>query len=265
MAKLVFLKLGGSLITEKDQARTPRLNVITRLAAEIAAARAQMPGLRLLVGHGSGSFGHIPAKKFRTREGVSGQAAWQGFAEVWREARALNQLVVESLASAGLPVIAFPPSAFMQARDGQPAAPDFDLIFQALEAGLLPLVNGDAVFDSVRGGTIFSTEDVFTALAAKLPPNRILLAGIDAGVFADFPACQHLIAQITSDSASGVLQAIHGSASVDVTGGMREKVDLMLKLTRQIPGLQAQIFSGAQPGNLQAALTGAPVGTRISA
>jgi isopentenyl phosphate kinase len=32
MAALYFLKLGGSLITDKDQPHTPRLDVIRRLA-----------------------------------------------------------------------------------------------------------------------------------------------------------------------------------------------------------------------------------------
>ena len=69
-SKLVFLKLGGSLITVKDQPHTPRLDVIERLAQEIAAARSADPGLQILLGHGSGSYGHVPASQFHTRQGV---------------------------------------------------------------------------------------------------------------------------------------------------------------------------------------------------
>jgi len=36
---VIFLKLGGSLITEKANAETPRLDVLRRLALEIADAR----------------------------------------------------------------------------------------------------------------------------------------------------------------------------------------------------------------------------------
>ena len=118
MTGLVFLKFGGSLITDKDQAHTPRLDVIHRLAEEVAQARAQSPDLRILLGHGSGSFGHTPARRYNTRAGVSTPAGWTGFAEVWAEARALNQIVVEALVAAGLPVIAFPPSAWVVAKDG---------------------------------------------------------------------------------------------------------------------------------------------------
>ena len=68
--KLVFLKLGGSLITEKSREATARKDVITRLAAELADIHRSNPNLRLLLGHGSGSFGHVPAKKYNTRTGV---------------------------------------------------------------------------------------------------------------------------------------------------------------------------------------------------
>jgi isopentenyl phosphate kinase len=264
MPDLVFLKLGGSLITDKKRAHTPRPDVISRVAEEIALARRETPELRLLLGHGSGSFGHVAAHKHHTREGVQGQASWLGFAEVWSEARALNQIIIEGLSAAGLPVVAFPPSAFMLSRDGIPAEWPIEGLERALGAGLVPVVNGDVVFDTVRGGTILSTEDVFSALAFALSPRRILLAGIEAGVYADFPACLRPIEQITSASFAHVLQGISGSASVDVTGGMRQKVELMLHLTHQIPGLEALIFSGDIPGNVQNALAGRATGTRIT-
>lgn len=55
----------------------------------------------------------------------------------------------------------------------------------ALANGILPVVYGDVVFDEVRGGTILSTEDLFQHLAHQLHPERVLLAGLEAGVWAD--------------------------------------------------------------------------------
>ena len=62
MDATVFLKLGGSLITDKTQKRTPRREVIRRLADEIATERSENSELHLVIGHGSGSFGLIAAK-----------------------------------------------------------------------------------------------------------------------------------------------------------------------------------------------------------
>jgi isopentenyl phosphate kinase len=261
--ELVFLKLGGSLITDKDRPQTVRREVLARLAGEIASARRDNPELRLLLGHGSGSFGHTAAKKYATRAGVHTYAEWLGFAEVWKAARALNQIVVEAFQDAGLPVIAFPPSAAVSAADGQVLRWDIAPIQAALSAGLIPLVYGDTIFDNQRGGTILSTEDLFIHLAGELSPRRILLAGIEEGVWSDFPACTRLIDLITPENFSQQKASIGGSASVDVTGGMLEKVKIMVNLARSMPEFGALIFSGLQPGNLYQALLGGVPGTRL--
>ncbi len=260
---LIFLKLGGSLITDKDTPRTPRLDVLARLAGEIAEACRQRPQLQLVLGHGSGSYGHVPGRRYGTRQGVRSEQEWMGFAEVWKEARALNQLVVEALAAASLPVIAFPPSAAVTARDGHPLRWDLHPMQAALDAGLLPLINGDTIFDEQRGGTILSTEDLFIYLARFLHPAQVLLAGREEGVWADYPACTQLLTEITPASYSAVSAQIQGSTSVDVTGGMIEKVRAMLDLAGDLPGFEARIFSGLKPGLVKQALLGARPGTGI--
>jgi isopentenyl phosphate kinase len=260
---LYFLKLGGSLITDKDSPHTARPDVIDRLAVEIRSALNARPDLRLVIGHGSGSFGHVPARKYNTRLGISTPADWRGFHEVWQEARALNQIVLEALQSAGLPCIAFPPSAAVIAADARVERWDIAPLQSALSAGMIPLINGDTVFDTHRGGTILSTEDLFLHLTPLLRPQRILLAGIEDGVWEDYPKCEHLAEVITPAGYVGYRQNIGGSASVDVTGGMREKVELMLHLVQDNPDLRALIFSGLYPGRLQAALSGEQPGTLI--
>ena len=78
---ITLLKLGGSLITDKSQAHTARPELIRRLAEEIRSAW-EPDRSPLIIGHGSGSFGHIPAKKYGTRGGVRTEEEWTGFAEV---------------------------------------------------------------------------------------------------------------------------------------------------------------------------------------
>jgi isopentenyl phosphate kinase len=260
----VLLKLGGSLITDKARPHTPRPETLKRLADEIAAALAAQPGLRLVLGHGSGSFGHVAGARHGTRQGVHTPEQWRGFAEVWREARALNQIVMEALAAAGLPAVAFPPSAAVTAHDGKVSAWDTAPLEAALGHGLLPVVHGDVVFDATRGGTILSTEDLFDYLAPRLHPQRILLAGLEPGVWADFPACTRLMEQLTPTSLGQVAAGLSGALTADVTGGMQSKVQQALGWVQATPGLQALIFSGEQPGNVQGALLGERIGTLIA-
>jgi isopentenyl phosphate kinase len=257
--------LGGSLITDKNQAYTPRLDVMSRLASEIATALQARPELRLLLGHGAGSFGHVPAVKYGTRQGVSTSQEWRGFVEVWRVEAALDRLVIDALTQEGLPAMAFPPSATVIARDGQVETWDLEPVRTAIDAGILPVVFGDVIFDRARGGTILSTEDLFGYLARQLHPQRLLLAGIEPGVWADFPACTRLIPTITPQTMPEAMAFLRGSAAPDVTGGMESKVAEMISLVQAVPEMEIRIFSGVEPGSLTKAILGEPVGTLISA
>ena len=264
-SELIFLKLGGSLITDKVSPHTPRPTTLARLAQEIAAGLAQRPHLGLLLGHGSGSFGHVPAGKYATRQGVHTPREWLGFAEVWREAAELNRLVMAALHAAGLPAVAFPPSGAVIARDGQVSTWELFPLKHALAAGLLPVVYGDVVFDEQRGGTILSTEDLFMHLARALRPRRMLLAGFEPGVWADYPACTRLVDEISPVNYPQLQASLGASAATDVTGGMASKVAQMLALVEELPGLEVLIFSAEQPGVLQRVLSGENSGTVMHA
>lgn len=279
MKELVFLKLGGSLITDKTQPYTPLLDVMDDLALQIKTALQAQPKLHLVIGHGAGSFGHVPASEYKTRDGLPPRATplahrerdeneenyWRGFAEVWYQASSLNRFVMKALHNTSLYAIALPPSASVIASDGQVSYWDMTPIRMALAAGIVPVIFGDTVFDEVRGGTILSTEDLFMHLTRALHPERILLAGLEAAVWEDFPARTRKIETITPKSFQEVKEGVGKSAAADVTGGMGSKVRQMLDLVDGNPDLQIQIFSGAEPGNLVRALTGEMLGTLIQA
>jgi isopentenyl phosphate kinase len=263
--ELVLLKLGGSLITDKDQPYTPRLDKLAELAKEIKTALDSAPGLSLILGHGSGSFGHVAAKKHDTRNGVQTSEQWLGFTEVRLQAAELNRHVVTSLFEAGIPTLPFPPSASMVSDRRKVIHHNVETIRRALAVNLLPVVQGDVAFDETLGGTILSTEDVFTFLVDEFPVTRILLAGIEAGVWADFPARTRLVKQIQLSDYEVMRAGIQGSASTDVTGGMKAKVEEMLALIQKKKKLTVQIFSAEERGFLTRALQGENVGTLLSA
>jgi isopentenyl phosphate kinase len=264
--RIVFVKLGGSLITDKTQPMTPRLGVIQRLSDEIRQAMAAVPNLQLLIGHGSGSFGHAVANQYQTQSGGKSQDYWRGFSEVWAAARDLNQIVISALLRSGLPVITFPPSASIITRNTHILSWDTSPIQAALAHDLVPVVYGDVIFDTILGGSILSTEAVFQYLAGEIHPHAVLLVGLDHGVYQDPDHPAEIISHITPRNINTVLPALSASQSVDVTGGMLSKVQLMLSLVQNNPSLTVRIFSGLEPGNLYQALTAenTPIGTLIS-
>lgn len=262
MPDLTLIKLGGSLITDKRTEKAYRPGRVEAIARALRSALDQRPDLDLIIGHGSGSFGHMAAKRHGTIHGVSGVEAWRGFAEVALAASALNALVAESMAKAQLPVMRFQPSAGTLCADGVIVHWEIANLRAALAAGLIPLVHGDVAFDNRRGGTITSTEALFFYLAGHLPVQRILLLGEVEGVL---DASGRLIEHITPSSLPEVEAALGGSAGTDVTGGMETKVREMVALVERTPGLEVRILDGRDPDRLLRVLsTDAAEGTLIS-
>lgn len=244
---LVFVKLGGSLITDKRHRSTPRLDVLRRLALELQEVLVEEPPFQLILGHGSGSFGHWEASKFGTRDGVRSFAEWHGFARVSAAALQLNRLVTDSFIEAGVPVLSLQPAASALTRDGTIIRMELDPLRRALRHGLVPLVFGDVAFDTARGGTILSTEDIFVHLAEILKPTWILLLGSAPGVL---DAGRRTIPTITPASYPAIREQLRGSGYTDVTGGMADKVRRMVTLVEAQPELSVRILSGHRAQNL---------------
>jgi isopentenyl phosphate kinase len=88
--KLFFLKLGGSLITKKEPYKL-NLKKIREVAREIFILRKKYK-FKLLLGNGAGSFAHISAKKFRTKEGYINKRSKIGHCIVQDDASTLKML-----------------------------------------------------------------------------------------------------------------------------------------------------------------------------
>lgn len=234
-----------------------RPNVLGRVAEEIAAAykiRGDLP-LHLVVGHGSGNFGHQLASKHGTRDGVSTALEWGAFAQIAANQRMLNLEVTNALLRASIPAISFSPSSSLVCQDGTLHEISTGPILSALATGcLVPIVHGDVVFDSERGGTIASTEEVFQKLAKhpELKPRHIIMAGDTDGVYNQEG---QRVPRITPQNLQSVTSAITGSKGVDVTGGMSAKVNQMLELaTSSNAPLTVRLVNGLAPGMIQRAI-----------
>jgi len=248
---VIFIKLGGSLVTDKTGVEAVREDVVQRVATEIAMARQDNPGLSLVVGHGGGSFGHVAASKSNTRQGVETAEQWKDFAEVHAAMARLNRLLVEALLAAGVPALSLQPSASALCENGRIVEIATAPVLAALDAGLVPVIYGDVAFDSEIGGTIISTEEVMMALADVLKPSWLLLAGEVRGVL-DLQG--EVIPLVTESNFDDIKPALGGSRGTDVTGGMTSKVQSMLALVEEQPSLAIRIVTGLEKGMVQVAL-----------
>ncbi|MCS6941163.1 MAG: isopentenyl phosphate kinase [Roseiflexus sp.] len=256
---IAFVKFGGSIITDKTQQERADTETIRRLAGELRQALDAAPEMRIIIGHGSGSFGHVYAQRYGIHRGLAPDADWMGFALTSAAALRLSRIVVDELLAAGVPALALQPSTTLVAHGGQLARWDTGALERALKHRLVPVVHGDVAFDEVQGSAIISTEQLLAHLATlpAIRPDRIILVG-ESGVYTADPRSNpnaERIARIDQRNVADVLAGTGGSHGVDVTGGMRSKVELMWRLVQAIPSLQVYLI-GPTPGLLYRALLG---------
>jgi isopentenyl phosphate kinase len=260
---LLLLKLGGSLITEKAQEETPRREVIDRLAGEIARATKEN-SRRLVVAHGSGSFGHVAARRHGIGQGPLSADQLAGACRTQERAAALHQIVVASLLAAGARPFSLAPSSCVVAAAGRPVAIAEEPLLLALERGLLPVLYGDVVLDREWGAAICSTERLFHLLAHRLGDSglkirRALWLGETDGLW---DADGRTVPRVTAETLPAALQAIGAPAGTDVTGGMRHRLETAMELARL--GIPSLLANGLTPGLLERALRGEAVaGTEV--
>jgi isopentenyl phosphate kinase len=257
--ELVFVKLGGSLITDKRRSGQARTDMIERLAAEILEVfRKDRP--RLVLGHGSGSFGHVAAAKHGIQEGIHSPTQLLGVCETQDRAAALHRMLIGALRHRGVPAFSLAPSSFLVSSGGVPSELWIEALVGALRLGMLPVVYGDVVIDRELGASIASTEAVFLALALELPKRELLLQrslwlGETDGVY---DSRGQTIEELRLDSVEQVLAHMAEAAGTDVTGGMRLRLETAVRLASL--GIDSCIANGLEPGVLGRFLDGHSVG-----
>ncbi len=247
----VAVKLGGSLLTDKTRHATLRGDVLRRLCSEIAQAREEMTS-GLIVAHGSGSFGHVAAKKHGFAD--AGSVSAFGISETQREARRLHERVVDSLREAGVACFSFPPGSALVADAGRPVHMEAEPVRLALEQNLVTVTCGDVVLDRSNGACIASTEVVLTAIVGGLSGafgvRRILWLGDTDGVWQE----GETVSRIDESNIQDLVDAAGGAAGTDVTGGMRLRLQTVWKLAKV--GIESQLLNGLEEGVLYRALLG---------
>lgn len=253
---VILVKLGGSVITNKEGLKQADVPKIEQLADEIHRFRRDDRKL-MIVGHGAGSFGHPQARKYGTIDGVYHSESRMGMVEVRKGLEELNTLVVEQLAKAGEYPISLRPAAFLTSSDRRLDKLFTHPIMNLLDFGLLPVTPGDVVTDTKIGCTIFSGEQILNFLASALlkthhVPILIVEVSNSRGV-EDRTNGAYTIPIIDRSNIKSVREKILPPSVADVTGGMAHKINEAYELAKR--GVPTIIIS-SERDNLYRALTG---------
>jgi isopentenyl phosphate kinase len=263
--RLIIVKLGGSVITDKTKPLTPRVQNIERLTEEIGIALKNRK-VNLIIIHGGGSYGHPLAKKFGISDGLQKPSQLMGFVETHQSMLTLNEIVMKELLAHHLPVISFAPVGIWSTDKGRISEGNHHRIEEALQRGLIPVLFGDTIFDKTNGIGILSGDQIISYLTKRLQPDHIIIGTDVDGLYTADPKTNpntQFIPVLSQKNAEKVISGLEGAKAVDVTGGMRAKVVELLEVaknTKKIVILNANV-----PNRMRLALEEKPVhGTLIS-
>ncbi len=258
---MVILKLGGSVITNKKELKTPNLDAIQRLAKEIADAKPE----HLIVVHGGGSFGHPWAKEHKIKEGYQHPSQVEWFTKIHQAMLELNKLVVDALIRNNIAAFSISPSSCITTKAGRIQTFYDNTITRLLQIGFVPVLFGDTVLDSELGFTILSGDQLAAALSLKFKAKSVIF-GVDVdGLFSADPKTNRkaqLVHRITLPKLKTSIKNVEEAKVSDVTGGMLGKI-LELKCAIDA-SVKASIVNATVEDNIYKALRGERViGTLI--
>jgi isopentenyl phosphate kinase len=250
-SRLVVLKLGGSVITDKEKPMTPNPDAIQRLAKEIAEANVE----RIILVHGGGSFGHPLARQYKIKEGYEEASQIEGFSKIHQAMLELNKLVVDALIYHNIAAFSVSPSSCIVTKAGRIHVFYDSTLTRLLDIGFAPVLFGDAVLDNNIGFTILSGDQLVATLAIKFKANKIILGADVDGLYTADPkidSSAQLIAHIKLQELKTLLHSIEEAKVIDVTGGMLGKIlELMPAIEADIPTI---IVNATKEDNVYKAL-----------
>jgi isopentenyl phosphate kinase len=242
------LKIGGSILTDKNKMQCARHEEIVRVAEEIASAPSD-----LALVHGAGSFGHVPAKEY----GLPDRFTAEGLRVTHQSVAELNRLVVDALSKAGANPMPVHPFSCILLKDSRIERFEMEFIRKMIEEGLLPVLHGDVAMDISRKAGIVSGDQLVPYLARALRAEIVAVGtNVDGVLFQGSP-----LPEITREDLFRIKDSLGESLGVDVTGGMKGKLLELLELADE--GTSSVIFNASKKGQIIKVLQGQELGTKV--
>jgi isopentenyl phosphate kinase len=248
---MILIKLGGSVITDKKEYKRFNRDVVSRLCREIKDS-----GKDVIIVHGGGSFGHVLAKEFELHKGHIRDGQIDAVARVSLDMRELSNMVIRELIDAGIPSASIPTGSCFVMDDNRLLI-DTKVLERYLSLGIVPVMFGDVVTDMRKGFGICSGDMIMQLLAKLFSPDMVVFVSDIDGLYDRDPKASKdakLIVEVTEDLLDKITSEM---AVADVTGGIREKMRVMLGMCSD--GRDCILVNGTVDGRLNSLLNGMDV------
>jgi len=246
--ELTIVKLGGSLITEKDSPLTLNAKNMKNVGKELARAIKSNPQQNLFLIHGGGSFGHYYAKKFHLTTKYSEKIDPEGIAKTCSAMLDLHCRLLEILNIQSVYCATITTSEIFSKNADEISADGVNRMRSLISSGLIPISFGN-VYVSPRGAKIISGDKIALSLAEKFRVRRVIFAMDVDGIFPS-ASMKPPVLDVLDES-----YAIRGlTRKYDITGGIVEKVKIGFDLAKK----SADVFyvSGAKKNRISSLLEG---------
>ncbi|NJK77820.1 MAG: isopentenyl phosphate kinase family protein [Nanoarchaeota archaeon] len=227
---MILIKLGGSIITNKEKPLSPRTKVIENIAKNLK--KISEP---IIIVHGGGSFGHYWSVKYDMHTKPE-KYNMHGVAIVKNSMIDLNKIILESFVKNKLNPYALPPTDFMSGNI--PVIKKVKEIEKIAKSGLIPITYGDALWYGDKKTYILSGDKIMTHLAKILKPKLVIFALNEDGLYSDLKT-KKLIYELKGESPK------ISENKMDVTGGMTRKVEEATIIAKS--GMNVFFVNGNKP------------------
>jgi len=234
-----IIKLGGSVITKKDKKYETDRDSLCRIADYLKISKP------LVIIHGGGSYGHymvfsIIQEKKKLED--------MDLSQISYIMDKLNHEVIQCLLEKGIPAVSFPPHSMCRIINGKILC-NLDTLREAVARGLVPVLFGDSVLSDDRI-EIVSGDTLMVLVANELGIKRLyFLTDVD-GLYEDMDT-KKIVRRLKVSKNEEIRLDLRGSSSIDVTGGMKAKIESLKNL---LPGSKAYILNGRNNDHLYKAL-----------
>ncbi|AFK23088.1 isopentenyl phosphate kinase [Pyrococcus sp. ST04] len=252
---MIIVKIGGSVLSDKKKKFHFRGDVVKRIAFEISRF---FPEERFIVVHGGGSFGHPLAKKFGIREGLRDYSSRHGFVVTHLAMLDLASRVSKCFLENSLPAFPISSSSIFVTEEGRIIEGYLGTVEDALEKEFIPLLFGDVSFDKKKGIEIVSGDEIILYLSKEFKPEKVIFLMDVDGIYDKFPGGE-LIREIKGNDIRTL--AVEGSAGVDVTGGIKKKLEVAMELVKHVE--EVWFVNGLVKDRLSMAIVGNGIGTVV--
>ena len=211
-------------------------------------------GLKCIVVHGAGSFGHHQAKEYEVNKGWFHKESSEirkvkeGFSKTRLSVLKLNQLVTQSFIECDIPAIGVPACGiWFNELDSFDASNMAAHVVSCIDNGFVPICHGDAIFDTRQGCRILSGDVIIRRLCNEFSVNRVVFLSDVQGVYTKPPdeADTTLISEICVRQDGNIDIPVHTNVSgKDVTGGIKLKIDCACEIVRESKGKTSVFVCG---------------------